>query len=209
MIYGVYMEKIGILGGTFNPIHNGHLKLARAALEQLSLDKILFMPSGYSYMKDCSQILPASTRIHLVELALQDQPEFQVSDMEIQRSGNTYTYETLETLKAAHPENKYYFILGADCLYTIENWRYPERIFRAGALIAAVRDQVDQSGLEDKAEELRRRMNAEIHLLKFIQVDISSSDIRNRLHHGLSIKGLVPETVEQYIYMQKLYKPEG
>ena len=76
-------------------------------------------------MKDSSQILPASTRVHLAELALQDQPEFQVSDMEIQRSGNTYTYETLETLKAEYPENKYYFILGADCLYTIENWRYP------------------------------------------------------------------------------------
>lgn len=125
------LKKIGIMGGTFNPIHIGHLIIAEKAREQFGLDHVLFMPSGMPYMKDCREVLPGKTRTKMTELAIQSNLFFAISTIEVEREGRTYTYETLEYLRTQNPDTEYYFILGADSLWKIEEWKHPERIFAA------------------------------------------------------------------------------
>ena len=115
------VKKVGIMGGTFNPIHNGHLTLAQCAQKQIGLDKVLFMPSGISYMK--KNVLDPQKRADMVHLAIKDNPDFELSLIEVQKSGNTYTCETLEILTSNNPDTQYYFIMGADSLFQIEQWR--------------------------------------------------------------------------------------
>ena len=119
--------KIGIMGGTFNPIHNGHIALANAAYKEFSLDKILFMPSGKSYMKQ--HVLDDAKRVIMVQKAIEAIPYFELSTLEVERSGNTYTSETLQQLTQQNPEVHYYFIMGADSLFHIETWKNPDIIF--------------------------------------------------------------------------------
>ena len=123
------MSKIGILGGTFNPIHNGHLLLAEQARCFYGLDQVLFIPSGCSYMKRQEEILPGEIRFQMVQLAIADNPYFCVSDMEIVREGNSYTCETITRLHAQYPEDELYYIVGADTLFQMEFWKNPEQIF--------------------------------------------------------------------------------
>lgn len=199
------MKKIGILGGTFNPIHIGHLLLAQYALEQAELDKILLMPSGQSYMKKDIYILPAAERLKLTELSVQGQPCFEVSDMEIRRGGYTYTYETLESLREEHPQDQFYFIIGADCLYSIEKWKKPEKIFAACTILSAVREDMDMERLKEQAAHLKLQYEADIRLLQFPRIDISSSEIRDRVRQGKSIRHMVPFKVEKYILEKQVY----
>ena len=152
------MKKIGIMGGTFNPIHMGHLIIAEKAREQSGLDKVLFMPSGIPYMKDSRQVLPGKVRAQMTELAIRSNPFFDISTMEVEREGRTYTYETLETLRAQNPDTKYYFILGADSLWKIEEWRYPERIFAACHILAAVREEKTTEDMKEQIHYLEKHM---------------------------------------------------
>ncbi|MCH5274221.1 MAG: nicotinate-nucleotide adenylyltransferase [Lachnospiraceae bacterium] len=199
-------KKIGIMGGTFNPIHTGHLLLAQEALEEAKLTQVCFLPSGVSYLKKDDHILDAVHRLHLTELAVSDNPNFSVSDMEIKRSGNTYTCDTLKQLNEEQPETDFYFILGADCLFSMETWYHPEEIFSSCKILAAVRDDLKLSDLEEKADELRNRFDAEIFLLHLPRIDISSTDIRERLKAGKSIQYMVPEAVRDYILQNHLYQ---
>lgn len=121
-------KRIGIMGGTFNPIHNGHLLLAQRAQEQVLLDKVLFMPSGNSYMKE--NVLETQKRVDMVALAIRKYPDFELSMIEAQKSGNTYTFETLKFLTRSNPQEQYFFIIGADILFQIEQWRNPNRFSR-------------------------------------------------------------------------------
>lgn len=199
-------KKIGIMGGTFNPIHTGHLLLAQEALEEAKLTQVCFLPSGVSYLKKDDYILDAVHRLHMTELAVSDNPNFSVSDMEIKRSGNTYTCDTLKQLNEEQPETDFYFILGADCLFGMETWYHPEEIFSSCKILAAVRDDLKLSDLEEKADELRNRFDAEIFLLHLPRIDISSTDIRERLKAGKSIQYMVPEAVRDYILQNHLYQ---
>ena len=142
------MKRTGIMGGTFNPIHMGHLIIAEKAREQFNLDEVLFLPSGVPYMKDCREVLPGKIRMEMTALAIQGNPFFAVSAMEVEREGRTYTYETLEKLREQNPDTEYYFILGADSLWKIETWRKPERIFAACHILAAVRDDKSSEDME-------------------------------------------------------------
>jgi len=198
-------KKIGILGGTFNPIHIGHLLLAQYAFEQAELAKIIFIPSGVSYMKQDIPILPAKDRMRLVELSIQYHSCFEVSDMEILRPGNTYTYETLEELKRKQ-DNHYYFILGADSVFSMEKWKEPARIFKSCTILAAVRETTDKERLRIKTEDLKQKFGADIMLLDFPRIDISSSEIRERLKLGKSIHHMVAPEAEEYIYKNQLFK---
>lgn len=198
-------RQIGIMGGTFNPIHMGHLLLAEHAREELQLDEILFMPSGVSYMKKQDSILPADKRLHMVELAVGDNPFFSVSDMEIQKKGNTYTWETLEQLKESNPLCDYTFLMGADSLFHIESWKYPERIFAACRVAVSVRESMNLPDCRKKANELQRKYGADIVILQTDRIDISSTDIRIRRKRNRSIRYLVPEPVRQWIEEQGLY----
>lgn len=200
------MKKAGIMGGTFNPIHNGHIILAKEAFGQFDLDEVLFMPCGVPYMKADQKIEPARIRAEMTALAIQDIPEFILSTVEIEQQGNTYTYATLERLKKVNPDTEYYFIVGADSLFHMTSWAHPERIFANCCILAAVRDNRTISDMEEQVCLLKRQYDADIRLLQIECMDISSSDIRRRVKSGEPIDQDVPEAVQTYIERKGLYK---
>ena len=198
-------RKIGIMGGTFNPIHNGHVALADAAYKTFSLDKVLFMPSGNSYMKQ--HVLDNSKRVSMVSKAIESISYFELSTIEVERFGNTYTSETLQQLTQQNPDVQYYFIMGADSLFHIEKWKDPEIIFQLSTLICMVRDDYNMTDIKKKGAELAQR-GADILYLNMPKIDISSTDIRNRVKNHQSISELVPEKVEKYILQEHLYEED-
>ncbi len=200
------MRKVGIMGGTFNPIHNGHLMIADKAREQFCLDEVLFMPCGIPYMKSDQTILPGEERAFMTSLAIQDKPFFRLSTMEIEHKGNTYTYETLECLKREQPESEFYFILGADSLFNIVKWVKPERIFASCHILAAVRDGSTTEQMEKQIRFLQEEYDASIDILKTEYMHISSSDIRQKAALGKSIAEDVPGKVAEYIIAHQLYQ---
>ena len=199
------MNRIGIMGGTFNPIHLGHIALAKAAYEQYELDKVLFVPSGISYMKKGMNILGSEDRCNLVFLSIADYPCFALDRIEVDRPGNSYTWETLNKLK--NRENAdYFFICGADTLFMIEKWLNPEYIMKNCTLLVAVRDEYDMDSLENKASGLRERYNASIDFIRMDSIDISSTNIRNRIAKGEHVSGLLDSKAIKYIEERGLYQ---
>lgn len=199
------MKKTGIMGGTFNPIHNGHLTLARKAREQFSLDEVLFMPCGEPYMKAAQKVEAGRVRAEMTARAIQDEPYFFLSTIELEHHGNTYTYETLEYLKKENPDTEYYFIMGADNLFQITRWAMPERIFKNCRILAAVRDDKTVADMEEQIRHLQQDYRAAIYLLKTDCMDVSSSDIRRKVAEGESIDEYVPASVRSYIVEKGLY----
>lgn len=200
------MKKVGILGGTFNPIHMAHLIIAETAREEAGLDDILFIPSGCSYLKDVSDILPAKDRVHMTGLAIEDNSHFALSTIEIDRGGNSYTCDTLVELKNRYPDQEYYLILGADNLFTMEQWKDPEVIFQNVKILAAVRGSKKRADMEEKIAELKEKYDADITLLHVRHVDISSSMIREKTAQERSIRYMVPEKVREYIMKNHFYE---
>ena len=200
------MKKVGILGGTFNPVHMAHLIIAEIAREEAGLDDILFIPSGCSYLKDASDILPAKDRIHMTGLAIEDNSHFALSTIEIDRGGNSYTCDTLLELKHRYPDQEYYLIVGADNLFTMEEWKDPEVIFGNAKILAAVRGSKKRADMEEKIAELKVKYHADITLLHVSHVDISSSLIREKIAQGLSIRYMLPEKVREYIIKNHFYE---
>lgn len=198
-------KRIGIMGGTFDPIHNGHLLLAQKAQEQILLDKVLFMPSGNSYMK--TNVLETQKRVAMVGLAIKRYPCFELSLVEAQKEGNTYTFETLKYLKELHPDTQYYFIIGADILFQIEQWRNPEQIFQMAVLVCAVRDDYDFAAIQEKGSRLAAS-GANLIYLNMPKFDISSTDIRAKVKSSQPITELVPPEVAHYIEQEHLYYEE-
>lgn len=204
------MRKVGILGGTFNPIHIGHLLLAQWALDEFKLDEILFIPAGIPYMKAESGILSGRERMHMVEMAIADHERFRCSDIEIRRNGYTYTYETLEQLKEENQDDELFFIMGADCLFKIEKWKYPEKIFHNAIIICALRDGFPMDEIEEqRAKIIRKNPEARILLLPYFNISLSSTIIRERIRSKKSIRYLVPETVQEYIENRGFYIEES
>ena len=200
------MRRIGIMGGTFNPIHMGHLLLAEWVKCEAELDEIWLIPNGISYMKAQLEVAPAGDRLKMTVLAAMENEHFRCLDLEIKRAGYTYSYETLEDLARAYPEDEFYFILGADCLFTLETWKYPERILGCCRLIAAVRDEASLEEMSRKKAELEQRFGGEILLLPFVRLSLSSSEIRERIKQGKSIRYMVPDSVLTYIEERGLYR---
>lgn len=203
------MKRVGIMGGTFNPIHMGHLLLAEWVRDECGLDEVWFIPTGSSYMKDSKEILPGTERLHMATLAVEDNPFFRCLDLEVRREGATYSYETLEQLRKQYPENAFYFIVGADCLFNIESWKCPEKILGNCTLVAAARGEVSLTELEEKRKELEKRFcpsGEGIVVVSFLQLPISSTQIRRRVRQGLSIRYLVPERVAAYIEEKGYYR---
>ncbi|MGN0377477.1 MAG: nicotinate-nucleotide adenylyltransferase [Suilimivivens sp.] len=202
----IQKSRIGIMGGTFNPIHNGHLLLAEQAKEYCQLDEILFMPSGTSYMKEKEEIPDGKTRISMTALAIEDNPCFALSAMEVERQGATYTCETLKELREQHPEVQYYFLLGADNLFSIETWWKPEEIFADCILVVAARGKKSEKEIIAKTEDLKEKYHAQVILLPERKFDISSTEIRERISRGESVRYMVPDKVLAYIEKRQLYK---
>lgn len=198
-------KRIGILGGTFNPIHTGHLILAENAYDALKLDSVLIMPTGVSYLKDGKEIVSKQDRYNMCKLAIYGNRHLKVSDYELIKEGNTYTYETLTELKEAHPNNEYYFIMGADSLMSIETWMKPEIIFEKALLVVYPRDLNGVDELNDRALELKNKYDARIEVIDAPNMDISSHMLRDRILNGRTVKYYLPARVEKYIYEHGLY----
>ncbi|MBA7558597.1 putative nicotinate-nucleotide adenylyltransferase [subsurface metagenome] len=196
---------IGVLGGTFDPIHIGHLILAEEVRARLNLAEILFVPAGQPWLKVDSPISPAEHRVEMVRLAIADKPYFKLSTMEIERAGPTYTVDTIAELKAQlGAGEELFFILGWDNLAELPQWRQPSRLIRMCRLVAVPRPDYplpDLKALEASIPGLSQRVT----LMDKPEIDISASAIRNRVARGLSIHHLVPEPVDEYIRQHKLY----
>ena len=204
------MSRIGIMGGTFNPIHIGHLMLAEQALESAHLDQIWMIPTGCSYLKtkEGITVLPGTERYDMVQRAIADNDRFRCLDMEIRRPGNSYSYETMEQLQKEYPEDRFFFICGADCLYTIEYWKCADRLFAACTVLAAVRGDADIADMQERIDALEKKFGAQIRLLPFRRIEISSSEISERRRKGLSVRYLVPDAVRVYMEEKGLYQDE-
>ncbi len=199
-------KKTGIIGGTFNPVHIGHLILAENAYANLGLDKVIFMPTGRSYLKDPEQILDASKRLMLINAAIEDNDHFESSDYETKKPGNTYTAETLSEFNKLYPYEEFYFIIGEDSVYNIETWYRPEVIFANCVLVVAPRGHEPDDKLIDIKKHLEERYGARIELLSTPDIDISSSMIRERLNMGKTVRYYVPSRVERLIAENGFYR---
>ncbi len=200
------MRRIGIMGGTFNPIHMGHLLLAEWAGDEAGLDEIWLIPNGISYMKSDQEVAPAQNRLQMTRLAVEGNPRFKCLDLEVKRSGYTYSYETMEELARVYPGDEFYFILGADCLFTLEKWKHPERLLGCCKLVAAVRDESAMEEMAEKKRELEQRFGGEIQLISFVRMSISSTEIRERIKQGKSARYMAPDSVLSYIEEKRLYR---
>jgi len=200
------MRRIGIMGGTFDPIHMGHLLLAEWAKSEAGLNEVWLIPTGISYKKAEREVAPAKDRLCMTELAVKENGHFRCLDLEIKRGGYTYSYVTLEELARTYPEDEFYFILGADCLFTMETWKCPERILGCCKLIAAVRDEASMEEMSEKKAELEQRFGGEILLLPFVRMSVSSTEIRERIKQGKSVRYMVPDSVLAYMEERGLYR---
>ena len=200
------MRKIGIMGGTFDPIHIGHLILAENAYLQLELDKVVFMPSGNPPHKRNREGRASDVeRMDMVKLAIATNTHFEVTDIEMNAEGYSYTFRTLERLKAAHPDTQYYFIIGADSLFDFDGWMNPQRICNACTLVVATRNHTSNDKLDEAIEHVRRQYNANIVKLDTENIDCSSHQIRNWIAEGHTVKYYVPDTVINYIGTYGVY----
>jgi len=197
--------RIGVLGGTFDPIHYGHLIIAEVVRARLNLAEVLFVPAGLPWLRMDSPISAAEHRIQMVRLAIGNKPYFKLSTAEVERAGPSYTVETIAELKGRlGAGDELFFILGWDSLAELPEWREPERLIKLCRLAAVPRvgyPLPDLKALEAAIPGLANR----VKLLDTPLIDISASEIRQRVAQGLSIAHLVPEAVDRYIREQGLY----
>lgn len=200
------LERIGIMGGTFDPIHFGHLVLAETVRETMKLDRILFIPTGDPPHKKDQNVTSAKERVEMVELAIEDNPDFYCSNMEVNREGFSYTVDTLERLRENCGENcKLFFITGADAIIEILSWKNVERITDLCTFVAAARPGTGRKKLSNFLEDLPGYLQNKIHVIQVPALQISSTDIRKKVEDDFTIRYLLPARVERYIKDHKLY----
>jgi nicotinate-nucleotide adenylyltransferase len=186
--------KIGILGGTFNPIHFGHLHLAERVREKLSLDKVIFIPANIPPHKDNTDIAAPKNRLKMIKLAILDNPCFLVSDIEIKREGVSYTIDTLKILRKKFKNAELFFIIGSDEVRGLNSWKDIENIKEIVQFVVAKRPGYSLNNLNDFIQ------------IEIEEMDISGYQIRKRIREDKSIRYLVPEKVRRYILKRKLYR---
>ena len=201
------MSRVGILGGSFDPPHNGHLMIAREAGERAGLDNVLFVPAGEQWLKEGTDVAPATHRLAMTSLLAASDASFAVSDMEIIRSGPTYTVDTLRALrKASPPDTEYFFILGEDSVADLPRWHRPEELVTLCRFIAMPRatgsGRPDLSAAYDAIPGLREKVTV---LEDASRMDVSSSGVRQLLAAGAELRGIVPDAVVKYITAHRLY----
>lgn len=199
-------RKTGILGGTFNPVHTGHLMIAENAYDECGLDEVWLMPAHIPPHKKSAHILDDALRLEMVRCAVAGQSYLTASDFEIRRGSVSYTSETLKALNRMYPENEFYFIMGADSLYSIEEWHHPAEIFKLANILVAARDEAGYRDLKKRAEVLGQIYHAKIHIMSVPKFEISSTMIRERVAAGRTIKYFVPEQVREFIYKNNIYQ---
>ena len=197
--------KIGIMGGTFNPIHNVHLLMAEEAKKQYDLDEVWFMPSKNPPHKETHEIVSEEHRARMICQAIRGNSKFVFSDLELRREGITYTSDTLKIIEKKYPKAEIYFILGGDSLREIENWHEPQYVMEHCHILAASREDENGKRIRERVEELMNKYKAKISFIKMPLIDISSSKIRKRLKKGKTVHYMLPEEVMNYICFHNLY----
>ncbi|MCR3758220.1 nicotinate-nucleotide adenylyltransferase [Clostridium felsineum] len=199
------MKKKAIFGGTFNPIHNAHLKIALRSLEELKLDEVIFMPSGNPPHKNEKQIAPANLRYEMVREAIKDNCKFKIDDYEIKREGFSYTYKTLEHFSYVEKDVEWFFIAGLDSLMDLEKWKNVNIILNLCKFIVFNRSGYDKEQIAKQKKMLERKYNNSIVFLDIEPIDISSTIIRHKIRRNEYIGDLVPEKIYDIIKKNKLY----
>jgi nicotinate-nucleotide adenylyltransferase len=199
-------RKIGILGGTFDPIHNAHLLLGEAAREQFSLDRIIFIPNNLEHLKNRTERTSGDIRYQMVKMAINDNPYFTCSRLEIDKPDGTYTYNTVQELKMMYPGDELYLILGGDSVMGLDTWYKAEELMKSCVILAAVRSLDDLPALDRKRNELVDRFGADIRIMTFGRIDISSTEIRNRVRMGRSVRYLMPDQCIEFMCIKGLYR---
>lgn len=201
--------KIGIVGGTFYPIHKGHLMLAEYAKKEYHLDKIWFMPNKIPPHKSNASIeAMMKHRVEMVKLAIGANPDYVLQPYEVEHTDVSYSYRTLEHFRETYPRDTFYFIIGADSLFAIESWVKPERILKSCVILAAFRDGKNLEEMQRQISYLNEKYGGDIRLLHTPNTDVSSTDIRRRLRCGETVGGMVPKEVETYMKEQHLFQGE-
>jgi len=194
------------MGGTFNPIHLGHLAIAQAALDAIPLDRVLFIPNASPPHKEISSGKTSGEhRINMVKLAIEGNPDFRICTIESFGGEREYTVNTLRNLRDLFPSDEFYFIAGSDAVISMNNWKSPDEIFALCKIIAAHRAGESESELFHAVEELKTTHNAEIFVINMPPFDISSTEVREKAAADKSIEHLVPDKVDKYISDEKLY----
>lgn len=197
-------KRIAIMGGTFNPIHNGHLVAAEAVRQELNIDKVVFIPTGDPPHKETNPYYNEH-RYLMTFLATANNPQFEVSRIELDREGKTYAIDTVQEILEMYPECKLYYITGADAIAKILTWKEPEKLLSMCEFVAVTRPGYDKRTLKSTINNLKDNYQGRIITLEIPALSISSTDIRNRIFASKTIKYLVPESVENYIIKNKLY----
>jgi len=213
-------NRVGLFGGTFDPIHYGHLSAAEEIIQTLSLNKVYFIPSAIPPHKEESNITPAADRLKMLRLAIEGNEHFDISEFELERETPSYTVDTLEHLTGAHPDLEFYFILGNEIFNKIESWKDYRRLFELTNFVVITRpgfSDVDSNkiplALKDDFRYYKKVENVisytnnarDIVFTEIRGIEISSTDIRNSVKSNKSIKYLIPDKVEKYIITEKLY----
>ena len=200
-------KRVGIMGGTFDPIHIGHLILGETAYEQFDLDQVLFMPAGNPpHKRNRLHRATDEQRSEMVRRAIASNPHFSLSLEEMNEDGFTYTYRTLERLRAEHPDTDYFFILGADSLFDFDKWRETGRICRACTVVAATRNHTSQERLDEAIRFLEEKYSGTFRKLNSLNIDISSAMLRSWIAGQRTIKYYVPDNVIAYIRENHIYE---
>lgn len=199
----------GIFGGSFNPVHIGHLILAEYIRNEFKLDRIMFIPANIPPHKTEERMESAQHRFNMLNLAIESNENFIISKIELNRKGPSYTVDTLTELSRTYSGEELYFICGADSLMNFYTWRNIGEIFRLAHIIIAGRAKINDEEFSKMTESLRKQFNARILISQSPLIDISSTQIRERIQKGLSIKYLVPDKVENYIRLHRLYMEEA
>ena len=200
--------RLGIFGGTFDPIHFGHLVLAEQCREQCSLDEVWFVPAALPPHKQDAIISPAKIRSEMIEFAISGNPQFKLSRIELDRSGPSYTVTTLEQLQAEDPARELFLLVGADSIREMGTWRQPLRILELATIVAVNRGhdlQGETAAQEQLIDSLAGNSASRVRFVQMPGIDVSATDIRHRVAAGLSIRYLVPRAVEMYIRENHVY----
>lgn len=201
-------NKIGLLGGTFNPIHNGHIDIANIALYEFLLGEVVFLPLGDPPHKKDEYIAPADYRLDMIRIAIEDEKRFSVNTIELYQNGYTYTVDTLERLMRNNKKDEYYFIIGADTLFELTRWKDFKRVVLLTNFICILRPGQDDEKVNLYAETLNNQFGYKIYIAKDRGPNISSSQIRKLVTENKLRHGLIPQKVASYIEQNRVYFKE-
>ncbi|MEQ8175928.1 MAG: nicotinate-nucleotide adenylyltransferase [Syntrophomonadaceae bacterium] len=204
-----HKSALGIIGGTFNPIHNGHLLAAEYARCELGLEKVIFIPAARPPHKEGLDILDGETRLKMIELAIEGNPDFAVSRTELSRPGPSYTVDTLNFFQANYPGKSIYFIMGADSLLLFNTWKDVDVLAQKGCFVVVTRPGYRFEWEKEPLASLPRVLKENLVFLEIPGIDVSSSEIRKRVRDGKSIRYMLPDQVEGYIREKGLYTDKG